>query len=114
MLISFKNRKVGPMADAAQSHPRWHRSIVRSLHAVFPLVCEADGNSKEELQLFLSMHSPLVMSALEDEFASSDAEHDKWFDFDTNMSTRKVDIAECCLIVNAGLNFVDNLNRRYT
>ncbi len=92
MLISFKNRNVWPMADVARHHPHWQRSIVRSLHAVFPLVCEAVGLRKEELQLFLSTHPPLVMSAQEDEFASADTENDKWFNFDRNKSTRKADI----------------------
>ena len=92
MLISFKNRNVWPMMDVARHHPHWQRSIVRSLHAVFPLVCEAAGLRKEELQLFLSTHSPLSMSVSDDGFVSVDAKIDKWFNFDMNMSTRQVDI----------------------
>ena len=131
MLISFKNRKVGPIASAELTfarrlwvasqhvaaandrgmdathnvivlfdeieehlHPRWQRSIVKGLRKAIPLVCEALGLRKTDLRHFLSTPSPLVISALEDEFALADAERDKWFAFDMNMSTRKVDIAE--------------------
>lgn len=68
-------------------------TFARRVASVSP-ICEAAGLLREDLQLFLSAHSPLVMAALEDEFASSDPESNKWFDFYMNMSTRKVDVAE--------------------
>ena len=64
------------------------------MRTAFLLVCEAIGFLKEGLHLFLITHSPLMMVALEDEFATSDPESNKWFDFDTNMPIRKEDIAE--------------------
>ena len=82
----------------AHLHPRWQRSVVKGLRTAIPRVCEASGLRKEELQLFLSTHSPLVMASLEDEFASADAKNDKWFDFDMNMSTHKVDISETTFV----------------
>ena len=132
MLISFKNRNVGPMASGefafirwllaasqhvaavnnrrimdtkrnivvlfdeieAHFHPRWQQAIDKGLHTTTPLVCETAGLRKEDLRHLLSTPSPLVIFALEDEFASADAERDMWFDFDMNMSTRKVDISE--------------------
>lgn len=81
-----------PFAEnEAHLHQRWHRSIVKGLRTAIPLVCETASLLKEELRLFLSSHSPFVTTALEDEFASSDPENNKWFDFDMNMSTGKVD-----------------------
>ena len=100
--------------NEAHLHPRWRRSIAKGLRTAIPLVCEAAGLLKEELQLFLSSHSPLVMAALEDEFASSAPESNKWFDFDMNMSMRMVDIVGCFAIENVESKFVNNFNRRYT
>ena len=80
--------------NEAHLHPRWRRSIAKGLRTAIPLVCEAAGLLKDELQLFLSAHSPLVMSTPEDEFESSAAEHNRWLDFYMYMSTRKVDIAD--------------------
>ena len=93
MLISFRNRNVGPMTDG-------ELTFARRMAVVSP-ICEAAGLLREELQLFLSTHSPFVMAALKDEFASSDPESNKWFDFGMNMSIRQVDI------VLKGNNFLE-------
>lgn len=98
-----KNRGVNPTHSVillfdeieAHLHPRWQRSIVRGVRTAIPRLCEAAGLPQAKMQVFLSTHSPLVMSALEDEFASSPDGENKWFDFDMVPGTGRVTISEC-------------------
>lgn len=78
----------------AHLHPRWQRSIVRGVRTAIPRLCEAAGLPQAKMQVFLSTHSPLVMSALEDEFMSPENGDNKWFDFDLAPDTGRVTISE--------------------
>ena len=78
----------------AHLHPRWQRSIIRGVRTAIPRLCEAAGLPQAKLQVFLSTHSPLVMSALEDEFATSSEVENKWFDFDMDRDTGQVNVSE--------------------
>ena len=82
----------------AHLHPRWQRSIIKGVLDALPKLCDLAGLVKNELQMFVSTHSPLVMSALEDEFYCEDGQscgqRNKWFDFDLNGETRQVEIEE--------------------
>lgn len=55
-------------------HPKWQRLITGSLLNVVKTL-----NKKANVQLFITTHSPLVMSSCEDFF---DAAKDKWIDLD--------------------------------
>ena len=78
----------------AHLHPRWQRSIVRGVRTAIPRLCEAAGLPQAKMQVFLSTHSPLVMSALEDEFMSTENGDNKWFDFDMERDTGRVSVSE--------------------
>lgn len=55
-------------------HPRWQRSILRSLLEVVKLLHGEVG-----IQLFAATHSPLILASMEPHF---DAERDTWYDLD--------------------------------
>jgi hypothetical protein len=58
----------------AHLHPRWQRSVVRSLLSVVTQLARA-----AQVQIIAATHSPLVMASVEPEF---DTRQDAWFDFD--------------------------------
>lgn len=58
----------------AHLHPRWQRSVVRSLLSVVTQLAR-----KAQVQLIAATHSPLVMASVEPVF---DVKQDAWFDFD--------------------------------
>lgn len=64
------------LVDEIESHlhPRWQRSVVRSLLSVVTQLA-----SNAQIQLIAATHSPLVMASIEPVF---DAKQDAWFDLD--------------------------------
>lgn len=58
----------------AHLHPRWQRTIVRSLMEV-----TEELGREANVQLLVATHSPLVMASIEPNF---DANQDRWFDLD--------------------------------
>lgn len=69
----------------AHLHPRWQRSILRSLLSVTESL-----HSKAELQLIAATHSPMVLASAEPIF---DGEKDAWFDLDLDRSSGAVTLA---------------------
>jgi hypothetical protein len=63
-------------------HPRWQRSILRSVLDVAGIM-----HPGAEIQLVAATHSPLIMAAAEPVF---NAETDAWFDLDLDTATGKV------------------------
>lgn len=64
----------------AHLHPRWQRSIIRSLLSLVSELTEPAGKGKQaQVQLIAATHSPLVMASVEPMF---DPERDAWFDLD--------------------------------
>ncbi|MBF0180515.1 MAG: AAA family ATPase [Magnetococcales bacterium] len=57
-------------------HPKWQRSIIRSLLNVTQRLGEM---ADSKVQMILSTHSPLILASLEPYF---DPNRDKWFDID--------------------------------
>ncbi len=70
------------LVDEIESHlhPRWQRSVVRSLLSV---VTQLARNA--QVQLIAATHSPLVMASIEPVF---DAKRDAWFDIDIVQNER--------------------------
>lgn len=64
------------LVDEIESHlhPRWQRSVVRSLLSVVTQLA-----SKGQVQLIAATHSPMVMASIEPVF---DPKQDAWFDLD--------------------------------
>ena len=60
----------------AHLHPRWQRSILRSLMGTVEALT---GRSSMDVQILAATHSPLVLASVETLF---DAEKDAWFDID--------------------------------
>lgn len=68
----------------AHLHPRWQRSILRSLLSVMSAM-----HSKAELQLIAATHSPMVLASAEPFF---DQSRDAWFDLDLNQANGMVEL----------------------
>lgn len=72
--------RITVLIDEIESHlhPRWQRSIVPAILQAIDVIYSKAG-SQVNTQLFLTTHSPLVMSSIEGKFESK---QDKWFDLD--------------------------------
>jgi hypothetical protein len=68
-------------------HPRWQRSILRSVLEVAKVT-----HGDAQIQLVAATHSPMIMAAAEPLF---DPETDAWFDLDLDEATGKVDLEKC-------------------
>lgn len=70
----------------AHLHPRWQKTIVRSLMEVMKVLAP-----EVSVQLIAATHSPLVMASVEPFFDSS---LDAWFDLDLNSATGQVEVTK--------------------
>ncbi len=79
-----RTSKVVMLFDELESHlhPRWQRSILKSVLAIAQLLHE-----EASIQLLAVTHSPLIMASAEPVF---DPEQDAWFDFDLLDDQRRV------------------------
>ena len=66
----------------AHLHPRWQRSMVRSLLSIVTELAQVQEVAR--VQLITTTHSPLVMASVETEF---DPIRDAWFDLDLSQQT---------------------------
>ncbi len=91
-LIASKKRKEEParritfLIDEIEAHlhPRWQRTILRSLLNTF-----SNLMGKPQVKLFMTTHSPMVMASCEDEFSATT---DKWFDLDYDRGSGTVQL----------------------
>lgn len=80
----------------AHLHPRWQRSILRSLLSVTESL-----HSKAELQLIAATHSPMVLASAEPFF---DAEKDAWFDLDLSRTNGRVELAQRAFVAHGDVS----------
>jgi len=78
----------------AHLHPKWQRrvmsALLRSVDEMMQMFAD-HGAISCDVQIISSTHSPLVMSALEDDF---DPNQDKWFDFDFGEDGKTVGVQD--------------------
>lgn len=67
-------------------HPKWQRTIVKSLMKVMELLAP-----EVKVQIIAATHSPLVMASVEPFF---DPARDAWFDLDLNRETGQVEVVK--------------------
>ncbi len=80
----------------AHLHPRWQRSILRSLLSV-----TKELHSEASLQLIAATHSPMVLASAEPIF---DVERDAWFDLDLDRNSGRVELVQRAFVAHGDVS----------